>query len=279
MHPLRHVTARGIVTDLFQPVKDYYAILGVPASATTSEIKKAFRRLAVRYHPDKNPAPEAKPRFQEINEAYDVLGDPEKRASYDVRLANPLADLFSEPTPAHPDPAYRRRRKPAQPPTPKEPPATWILMRDSLKYVMWVSRTGLLVTVLFFVDYFIPYQRMEEVVEQIYSVRSRGNYVHYVLVTRSGKEIKVYDLPPQDFERNRTINTAVTRIYGSVMAVSNSSQTVEAWVGYMYSTLIFFPILLFVNSILAFVYRKRVEFCFNLNVTAFVLLIINLILI
>jgi molecular chaperone DnaJ len=62
---------------------DYYDSLGLSKSASADEIKRAFRRLAMQYHPDRNSEPGAEARFKEINEAYEVLSDPEKRASYD----------------------------------------------------------------------------------------------------------------------------------------------------------------------------------------------------
>jgi molecular chaperone DnaJ len=64
-------------------VSDYYALLGCSRTATETEIKKAYRKLAMEYHPDRNSAPEAEARFKEITEAYEVLRDPEKRAMYD----------------------------------------------------------------------------------------------------------------------------------------------------------------------------------------------------
>jgi molecular chaperone DnaJ len=63
--------------------KDYYEILGVPRNASADELKSAFRRLARQYHPDVNKSPDAEDKFKEINEAYAVLSDPEKRAAYD----------------------------------------------------------------------------------------------------------------------------------------------------------------------------------------------------
>src|SRR3954447_25041465 len=63
--------------------RDYYEILSVSRTASDDDIKKAYRRLALQYHPDRNSAPEATERFKEATEAYQVLSDAEKRGLYD----------------------------------------------------------------------------------------------------------------------------------------------------------------------------------------------------
>jgi len=63
--------------------RDYYDVLGLDRNASQEDIKRAFRRLAMQYHPDRNGEPGAEARFKEINQAYEVLSDPEKRAAYD----------------------------------------------------------------------------------------------------------------------------------------------------------------------------------------------------
>jgi len=63
--------------------KDYYETLGVSRTASQEEIQRAYRKLARKYHPDINKAPNAEEKFKEINEAYEVLKDPEKRSKYD----------------------------------------------------------------------------------------------------------------------------------------------------------------------------------------------------
>ncbi|MFS8069971.1 MAG: DnaJ C-terminal domain-containing protein [Byssovorax sp.] len=74
--------------------KDLYAVLGVPKTADEEAIKKAFRKLAMKYHPDKNPGKANEARFKEVNQAQEVLSDPQKRALYDEFGEESLSQNF-----------------------------------------------------------------------------------------------------------------------------------------------------------------------------------------
>src|SRR5207253_3185585 len=83
--------------------KDYYATLGVERGATDDDIKKAYRKLARKYHPDVSKEVNAEEKFKEVGEAYETLKDPEKRAAYDQLGRHSTGEEFRPP------PDWRRR--------------------------------------------------------------------------------------------------------------------------------------------------------------------------
>lgn len=84
--------------------KDYYSILGLSKTASQDEIRKVYRRLAKKFHPDVNKAPDAEKKYKDINEAYEVLKDPEKRQKYDT-----LGSAWQNGDPFTPPPGYGGR--------------------------------------------------------------------------------------------------------------------------------------------------------------------------
>ena len=85
-------------------VRDLYDVLGVARTASDDDIKEAFRKLALEYHPDRNRSPEAEERFKHISEAYSVLSDPQKRTLYDA----PSSEEYDDPWD---DFRYQRQRE------------------------------------------------------------------------------------------------------------------------------------------------------------------------
>ena len=76
--------------------QDYYSLLGVGRDAEADEIKKAYRKVAMKYHPDRSDAPDAEERFKEVTRAYEVLRDPKLRRIYDTHGEAGLRRLIAE---------------------------------------------------------------------------------------------------------------------------------------------------------------------------------------
>jgi curved DNA-binding protein CbpA len=252
-------------------MKNYYAILGVPHTASQDDIKRAFRRLAVKFHPDKNPTPEAEDLFKEITEAYDVLSDWEKRKLYDLRWENPFAATAEPPKKPHRDPRYRPK------PPGYKPPKTHTIqdtMAEYLPYFRYVCWTGIVLAVLIGLDFVIPYkERTENLVGVTEVVGTKNQFRYFIFHPESGKEIKVYNYTSRYLTEEKRIVFHETLIFRTVMYLSDVGPVLQIKVGYLYRGLSFFPLLLFVSSVMGVSIRTSVEFPFNLSILSSVLII------
>src|SRR5690606_17111106 len=97
--PILEISCPIGATEATMKFKDYYEVLAAARSASPADIKRAYRRLARKYHPDVSKGPDAEARFKEVREAYEVLKDPEKRAAYDQFGENWKAGQDFEPPP------------------------------------------------------------------------------------------------------------------------------------------------------------------------------------
>lgn len=258
---------------------DFYKVLGVFPNATGDEIKRAYRKLAVLYHPDKNPDPKVAERFKEITEAYNTLSDEESRRLYDLKFSAAFQEVFTKPPKApHRDPRYRQ-----------QPPAAsrrrddkWTmheLISKGVKYTRYCSYAGLLVTLLLGIDYILPYQDHADKVINIYSVTFRRSTAYDIVETEGGRRLKLYDGDASCLKEGSSISIRSTLIYRIPMSASSPQICSTIRMGYLYRPLIFFPVLLFVFSLLGLIRAISLETNFNFGIGAGIVLIIHIYLI
>lgn len=260
-----------------QGMEDYYQILGISPRASQLEVRDSFRRLAVLYHPDKNKTSEGEEEFKKISRAYRILGNPEKRAFYDLSLLQ----LTPSSTPSHTthrDPAYRRRqtvpyeRRDAQ-------PNARDLMAAYLPKFRWISYVSLIVTMSIAIDYSVPFNNYSEDIAEINSIYRTGRgggmiYDHDELITKNGIIIKLQEGDVGYFKEVKQINISQTVLFNKIVEAATPSQQYKIRVAAIYGNLFFVPVILFVSSLLGASMRNSVEFPFNLSIVSFVLLII-----
>lgn len=257
-------------------MKDYYQILGMHQAASQTEIKLAFRRLAVSYHPDKNHDPLAEEHFKEINEAYEILSDPVKRSQYDLLLANPEETAVKP----HRDPAYRPRAH-SQPYTTTSHQTSRELMAEYLPKFRWSCWFGLALTLLLAIDFLLPYVESKQEIKEIYQVYRTGRYGgsiydHDILVTEQGLEIQLYNKDLAQFQDQPWIVVQQSLLLSKVIWASTPTGDYKIRGASIYSTLSFIPVILFVTSLLGVSIRKSIEFPFNLSIVSFLFSIIVL---
>ena len=260
-------------------MKDYYEIMKVDRKATDAEIKKAFRKLANEYHPDKNPSIEAESIFKEINEAYEILSDPASRLDYDQRLTNPgfynyQAARPHQPHQPHQD--HQPHQRPYRGPTEK------ILLQNSmLRYSRLLFYFGCLWCSVLVVDYTMPEDHLQGKVttdlskNPIYSLTQSST----LLVTDIGRSFNVNASEIKHFPPQSDVHIYRSSILSAIIRVENHDGTfVVNNLGSIYRNFSFAPIMLLLGCVIGIVIKKGVEFHVNLGIVVFLLMILNIVL-
>lgn len=256
-------------------MKNYYFILSLNIYASEAEVKRAYRKLAVQFHPDKNNSPEAEEIFKEVNEAYEVLGDPAKKAIYDQMLRG--EEVVEEPVepPRHRDPRYRHR---PQPPTgPRRPThreEILAMMAENLRYALMVSRLTLLFSVILIADYSLP--PVKTTTNVVTENQTRGS--NFKLELRDGKSVSVSREAAKKLRRATQL-TIYRSAWFSVPRMLEDERThfrtsIDLSI---YGSFIFWPVLLLLTSLAGTFYWKGVEFRFNVAIVNVILFILTLV--
>jgi hypothetical protein len=255
---------------------DYYEILGVNSSAHSSDIKRAYRRLAVMYHPDKNPSPDAESMFKQINEAYDVLSDPDKRLAYDSRFDRILEVTVEDPTTRHRDPRYRPRA--ARSAGTSHRPTIREMMAHYLKYAAAISIACFSICVVMLIDFLLPTRESRETIVRTEIHQYRGGRTasgppYLVIYTDGGHTIAVPTELNGDFMPGQEVTIHNSYLL-SVARRMQEGSTIVPIARSIYGNFIFAPVALFVMSGLGVVLRKNIEYGFNFGVVSFAVLLI-----
>jgi hypothetical protein len=248
-------------------VKNYYSILGLPDTASGEAIKRAYRQLALRYHPDKNPSREAEERFKEINAAYAVLGDAASRRAYDGQWLQHKQGV------AHRDPKYRRRPTRPTGPTPQQ--QLYLYMKEYVPYMRKIMWAGLAVCVLLAVDVALPArQSYESIVDMTFEVDNVRK-----LHLDDGSDVSLSRELARRFNLGNEVIVYRSYLISVPLKVENqrTGQTaaIEAT---LYHNFAFLPLLLLGLSVAGLFFTRSVEAQFNLGVVAAMMLIFTLLL-
>lgn len=255
-------------------MKDYYSILGVPSTAHAADIKRAYRKLALLYHPDKNPDPQAELYIKEVNEAYAVLSDPQARQAYDLNRENPFRELFEEPArPRHRDPAYRRTAPPPKRKSERE--KMFEMMAEYYRHARWSLLSGLAFCCLLFFDVVLPYRASKDIVIKKAYLHERRAHTANILYFNELPEVKIGKDDGAHFPTGDSAvvnNTRILNIQFNVVASDGFVSQVPIGI---YSSFIFGPAILLIIVAVGLLNKNKVEMNFNLGVAAFLILILN----
>jgi curved DNA-binding protein CbpA len=259
-------------------VKNYYFILGIHIYSREADIKSAYRKLALQFHPDRNSSPDAPTIFREVNEAYEVLSDPQRKFDYD-RLLKGDDQPTTEPAPAnHRDPRYRPK-----------PPGFVVnrsskkkelinLMQGYLPHALLSSRIALGCVFILVLDFVLPVSRKTEKLVGVYGVYNRYGQTGTELQAEDGSTYKLGKNTSGSLRPNDTVVICQSPLLAVPKRVETESGDARNRIPVsIYGNFIFFPALWLITSLLGSFYKKGIEFRFNLGVVNLLLGVFNLI--
>lgn len=257
-------------------MKDYYQILRIRRQAGEEEIKRAYRRLAILFHPDKNRSAEASALFQEINEAHEVLSDSDKRSRYDLVLQGRVSGTISQ-QPLHRDPAYRRRQQGYQPPK-AAPSEKLLMMLHLLKYLRITCFVGLGWCAILVVDYILPSRISKEIIlpEGHRKISWQFHHVPNVVVTNKGNQFPVEQEGIGFFPVGSEIEVVSSFMMNVLVSVESPGRqySIDSLAS-VYSNLLILPVVLFLVSLMGLIVKNGIEIRFNIMVGIYILLGFN----
>lgn len=264
----------------YSNLKDYYSILGVPSTASDAVIKRQYRQLALRYHPDKNSSAEAALIIQEINEAYDVLGDPQKRQEYDLLLSGQYVVVTPEPEPAaprHRDPRYRP--KSAEYMREVRENSVNAYMRDNLRYMVLVSKFTMAFALFCMLDFVLPTKKeTHQIVGTSKTAEGRKTIGSFIIYLEDETEVRLSHELHEVFLDGDKVDYYTSIILSIPVKIENQSNHYLTRVPLSYfGNFLFFPIVLLATSALGVFYSgEGVEFRFNVGLFNLIFFLFNL---
>lgn len=263
-------------------MRDYYQVLRITRRASPADVKRAYRRLAVLFHPDKNNSEKALRLFQEINEAHEVLSDSLKRSNYDAMLDGGGISVQPQAPPEgwHRDPAYRRRQQQGYRPAKPGPSEKLLMMLHMLRYLKSTSWVGVAWCLFLVLDYSLPSRVSPEVVlpEGNQQITWKLHHEPNVIVTNKGNHIPVPFEGVDYFPVGSTVEVISSSILNVLVRVeSEDDRFIIDSLASIYQNMMVVPVVLLIVSIAGLVVRQGIEFRFNLLISIGILLIFNFI--